>query len=80
MLLHFTEHHRHVPSYDHLVPDLARHVRGGYSKTKLDFRCNEDGWRDAVRRARLMAPEGEEAQTDPSTGMWRLALGIGGSE
>lgn len=80
LLLHFTDHRRHAPSYDHLAPDLAKHVPGGYNKTKLDFRCYEDGWREAVRRAKLLAPEGKEPETNPSTGMWRLALGIGGSE
>jgi hypothetical protein len=78
LLLHFTDHRSHAPTYGDLAPYLAKHVPGGYSKTDLDFQRYEDGWREAVRRARLLAPEGKEPEVNPSTGMWRLALAIGG--
>lgn len=78
LLLHFTDHRRHAPSYDCLVPHLAKHVPGGYSKTDLDFRRYEDSWPEAVRRAKALAPEGNEPELNPSTGMWRLALAVGG--
>ncbi|THA72723.1 RloB domain-containing protein [Streptomyces sp. A0958] len=78
LLLHFTDHHKHMPSYAQLAPLLSRHVPGGYSKTGLDFRHYASGWTEAVRRARLLAPEGKELEVNPSTGMWKLALAIGG--
>ncbi|MEV6161261.1 RloB family protein [Streptomyces sp. NPDC052052] len=78
LLLHFTDHRSHAPSYAHLVPHLDRHTPGGYSKTGLDFRLYKDTWREAVRRARGLAPEGKEPEVNPSTGMWQLALTIGG--
>ncbi|MEU9564283.1 RloB family protein [Streptomyces sp. NPDC048161] len=78
LLLHFTDHRGHAPSYAHLVPHLNRHAAGGYSKTDLDFRSYEGTWREAVCRARELAPEGKESEVNPSTGMWRLALAIGG--
>ncbi len=37
----------------------------------------EDGWREAVRRAKQLAPDGKEREVNPSTGMWKLALTIG---
>ncbi|MGK5449015.1 RloB family protein [Streptomyces radiopugnans] len=80
LLLHFTDHRRHVSSYDHLKPYLDRHMPGDYSKTRLDFRTYEEAWREAVRRARRLAPEGKEKEVNPSTGMWRLALAVGGPE
>lgn len=46
--------------------------------SELVFRHCEDGWREAVRRAKRLAPEGREREMNPSTGMWRLALAIGG--
>jgi hypothetical protein len=81
LLLHFCDHRAHAPSYDHLVPYLAKHVPGGYSKTDLDFGRYEDSWRDpscCSHRAKLLAPEGKEPEVNPSTGMWRLALAVGG--
>ncbi|MEU8700896.1 hypothetical protein AB0C61_25170 [Streptomyces sp. NPDC048680] len=39
-----------------------------------------DGRREAVRRARLLAPDGKEREVNPSTGMWKLALAIGGPQ
>lgn len=80
LLLHFTDHRSHAPSYDHLVPHLNKHTPGGYCKTGLDFRHYESDWREAVRRAKGLAPEGKEPEVNPSTGMWRLALAIGGPE
>ncbi|MFG2600543.1 RloB family protein [Streptomyces sp. NPDC048462] len=80
LLLHFTDHRKHAPSYDGLVPILNKHTPGGYSKTDLDFRHYQDGWREAVRRARQLAPEGKEREANPSTGMWKLALAIGGPQ
>ncbi|MFF1417545.1 RloB family protein [Streptomyces sp. NPDC058280] len=77
LLLHFTDHHRHAPSYKQLVPYLDKYLPDGYSKTGLDFRRYEDGWPDAVRRAKELALEGKEPEVNPSTGMWRLALAIG---
>lgn len=78
LLLHYTDHRKHAGSYDQLVPILNKHTPGGYSKTGLVFRHYEDGWREAVRRARKLAPEGKEREVNPSTGMWKLALAIGG--
>lgn len=75
-----TELRKHAPSYDRLVPILNKHTPGGYSKTGLDFRHYEDGWREAVRRARQLAPDGKELEVNPSTGMWKLALAIGGPQ
>lgn len=78
LLLHFTDHRSHAPSYAHLVPHLEKHAPGGYSKTCLDFRLYENTWPEAVRRAKGLAPEGKEPKVNPSTGMWQLALAIGG--
>ncbi|MFB4424153.1 RloB family protein [Streptomyces sp. QL37] len=80
LLLHFTEHHSHAPTYAHLLPYLDKHLPGTYSKTDLDFRHYRDTWREAARRARQLAPEGAESGTNPATGMWQLALAIGGPE
>jgi hypothetical protein len=80
LLLHFTDHRSHTPAYTHLLPHLDKHVPGSYSKTDLDFRHYKGTWREAARRAEGLAPEGSEPTTNPSTGMWRLALAIGGPE
>lgn len=80
LLLHFTDHRKHAPSYDGLVPILNKHTPGGHSKTDLDFRHYQDGRREAARRARQLAPEGKELEANPSTGRWKLALAIGGPQ
>lgn len=79
LLLHFVEHRSYARSYAELLPHLKRRLPG-YDKTSIEFRHYRAGWREAVRRARPLAPGGAEHEVNPATGMWRLALAIGGSE
>ncbi len=78
LLLHFKEHHRPAASYDALKPVIDKAAPGGYSKTAMNFRHYQDNWMLAVDRAMKLAAPGEEAEVNPSTGMWRLAVAIAG--
>ncbi|MFE4975848.1 RloB family protein [Kitasatospora sp. NPDC056651] len=80
LLLHFAEHSRQAHSYRELAPYLDQHFAAGYEKTGMKFARYEPHWRSAVNRARELAPSGDEHKVNPSTGMWRLALAIGGGE
>lgn len=79
LLLHFADHRAFVRTFGELVPRLKDFVPR-YDKSRIDFRHFRGGWRDAVRRAQRLAREGTEQDTNPSTGVWRLALAIGRSE
>lgn len=72
LLLHFADHCAYAESYAKLLPHLVRHVPR-YDKTRLDFRHFGAGWRDAVRRAKGLSPEGKEHEVNPSSGMWALS-------
>lgn len=78
LLLHFADHCAYAESYAKVLPHLARHLPR-YDKTRIDFRHFADSWRDAVRRAKALAPEGKEHEVNPSSGVWRLAEAVAGS-
>ncbi|QMU68141.1 RloB family protein [Streptacidiphilus sp. P02-A3a] len=77
LILHFADHRSHAASYKQLESVIARCLPGKYSKTGLRFADYQQGWPDAVRRAKQLAAPGHEARVNPATGMWRLALAIG---
>ncbi|MFE7634646.1 RloB family protein [Kitasatospora sp. NPDC057518] len=80
LLLHFRDYRRQVQSFRELVPDLDRVLPAGYEKAGMKFDHYEPHWRLAVSRAKQLAEPGSEHETNPSTGMWKLALAIGGGE
>ncbi|MGW1173051.1 RloB family protein [Kitasatospora sp. NPDC002543] len=80
LLLHFGDYRRPVHSFKELLPDLERHFPAGYKKTGMNFDHYEPNWRLASGRAKRLAESGTEHEVAPSTGMWRLALAIGGGE
>jgi hypothetical protein len=71
LLLHFCPHTRQTGTYRELLPYLRKHLPD-YDKARLDFRCFEGTWRDAVERARPMAPSAREHEVNPATGVWPL--------
>ncbi|MFF6993736.1 RloB family protein [Streptomyces sp. NPDC008313] len=73
LLLHHREHTASVAGYQQAKRHLVTH-HPAYSKVarEFDFGRYREGWRDAVERARKLARQGEEAKTNPSSGMWRL--------
>ncbi|WP_406475346.1 RloB family protein [Streptomyces sp. NBC_01615] len=77
LLLHFADHCAYAESYAKVLPHLTRHVPR-YDKARLDFRHFADGWRDAVRRAKALSPEGKEHEVNPASGVWRLVEAVAG--
>jgi len=79
LLLHHTEHRGWVRDYRGVKALLEKHVPVPTDKSVAFARdYGGDRWRDAVARARGLAVHGSEHRTNPSTGMWRLALTING--
>ncbi|MDT0377815.1 RloB domain-containing protein [Streptomyces sp. DSM 42041] len=79
LLLHFADYRSHAESYDRLLPYVKKRHVPEHDTSHLAFRYYRDGWREAVRRARELAPEGKEREVNPATGMWRLALAVAGT-
>nr|WSY53066.1 RloB family protein [Streptomyces sp. NBC_00886] len=71
LLLHFTPHTAHAPTYKKLLPLLQKHVPG-YDKTRVDFALYRDGRADAVTNAQVLDPTGQDHARNPSTGVWQL--------
>ncbi|MFH9573498.1 RloB family protein [Streptomyces sp. NPDC017454] len=73
LLLHFRDHRANITGYGQAKQHLTSH-HPNYSKVARDFDFGRyrAGWQAAVERARELARPGEEAKTNPSTGMWRL--------
>ncbi|MGW7442281.1 RloB family protein [Kitasatospora sp. NPDC054795] len=80
LLLHFTEYRRPARSFRELLPVLERTFPSGYNKVGMQFDVYEPHWRLAASRAKKLAELGTEHEVNPSTGMWKLALAIGGGE
>ncbi|WP_459646607.1 RloB family protein [Kitasatospora sp. Ki12] len=80
LLLHFVEYRRPAHSFKELLPVLEKYFPAGYGKTDQKFDLYGPTWRLAATRAKELAQWGEEHKANPSTGMWKLALAIGGSE
>ncbi|MBO1417865.1 RloB family protein [Streptomyces sp. FH025] len=80
LLLHFMEYRRSANSFKELLPFLEKCFPAGYGKTDQNFSLYGPNWRLAATRAKELAEWGEEHKVNPSTGMWKLALAIGGSE
>jgi hypothetical protein len=78
LILHFATHTAPAGTYKELLPTLKRHL-AAYDKTHLRFRDYEDGWAEAVRRAKKLAEPDQEHLRNPSTGVWRLVEEITGS-
>jgi hypothetical protein len=66
LLLHHTDCTSYVDGYADAVGRLRKHVPS-YDKTRLNFGDFAGGVTAAVKRAKMLDPEG-----NPSTGMWRL--------
>ncbi|WP_212731509.1 RloB family protein [Streptomyces sp. V17-9] len=82
LLLHHDDHTAPIADYRRLKVLLARHVRPSPGKGvnfDRDY-ADEALWRGAVERARKLARFGDEHTTNPSTGVWRLALALHGLE
>lgn len=77
LILHFRRHTAYAAAYRDLLPHLKRHLPV-YDKTRLNFRDFEDGWRQAVPRAKELTPAGREHKTNPATGVWALVDRIAG--
>lgn len=78
LILHFREQPG-AQNRKHLVEILKKFVLG-YDK-KLDFASLQNGYRDAVERARRLDKDAEamdEPGRDPTTGVWRLTESIRG--
>lgn len=75
LLLHFRTHTGHVEGYRQVLPLLKKHVPR-YRKEKLAFTDYRDGVAEAVRRARRLAPRGQEHRINPATGVWALVRRI----
>ncbi|MFJ9773444.1 RloB family protein [Kitasatospora sp. NPDC101157] len=80
LLLHFMEYRRPARSFKELLPFLEKCFPAGYGKADQNFSLYGPTWRLAATRAKELAQWGEEHKVNPSTGMWKLALAIGGSE
>ncbi|MFI6404854.1 RloB family protein [Streptomyces sp. NPDC050548] len=77
LILHFAVHTGYAGTYRELLPHLTRHL-SRYDKSRLDFRHFAEGWRDALTRAKPLAPQGKEYEVNPATGMWSLVERIAG--
>ncbi|WP_437074416.1 RloB domain-containing protein [Streptomyces sp. enrichment culture] len=73
LLLHFRDHWGNISGYSQAKQLLVPH-HPNYSKAAREFTFGRyrDGWQDAAERAQKLARAGEEAKTNPSSGMWRL--------
>ncbi|MFF4379564.1 RloB family protein [Kitasatospora sp. NPDC001547] len=80
LLLHFKDYRRPARSFKELMPVLGEVFPAGYGKTGMKFDRYAPHWRLAARRAEQLAEWGKEHEVNPSTGMWKLALAIGGGE
>lgn len=76
-ILHFAAHNGYAGTYRELLPHLTRHLPR-YDKSRLDFRHFAEGWRDALTRAKPLAPQGKEHEVNPATGVWTLVDRIAG--
>lgn len=83
LLLHHTDHRSWIGNYGELKKQLGKFVTVPADKS-VNFTRDYAGdrWKDAVRRARALAPEGTEhlPENNPATRMWRLALAITGEQ
>ncbi|WP_459738334.1 RloB family protein [Streptomyces sp. E-15] len=77
LLLHHRDHRAEVFGYQQAKRHLLAY-HPGYSKAvrEFDFGRYRGGWPHAVERAKKLAKKGEEAKTNPSSGMWRLVREI----
>ncbi|MFJ6775275.1 RloB family protein [Kitasatospora sp. NPDC091257] len=80
LLLHFKDYRRPAQSFKQLMPALDEAFPAGYGKTGMKFDLYAPRWRLAASRAKQLAESGKEHEVNPSTGMWKLALAIGGGE
>ena len=73
LLLHFRDHWGNISGYSQAKQLLVPH-HPNYSKAAREFTFGRyrDGWQDAAARAQKLARTGDEAKTNPSSGMWRL--------
>lgn len=78
LLLHHTDHRSWTRDYRAVKQLLQRFVDVPSGKGVAFDRDYGERWSEAVARARTLAREGHEHRTNPSTGMWRLALTIAG--